>query len=41
MSDDIFEALFFLFADWRIVVTVLAVVVVLSLTGVIPWGDWL
>jgi hypothetical protein len=41
MDDDLFEALFFLFADWRIVLVVLLILVGLSLTGVIPWGDWI
>lgn len=40
MDDDIWEVLFFLFADWRVVLVVVAGLVVLSLTGVIPWGEW-
>lgn len=41
MDDDLWEALFFLFADWRVVTLTVVVLVVLSVTGVIPWGEWL
>ena len=41
MDDDFWETMFFLFADWRVVMIVLVVLVVLSLFGVIPWGQWL
>jgi hypothetical protein len=41
MSDDLWESLFILFADWRVLLFTAIVLLVLSLTGVIPWGDWL
>jgi hypothetical protein len=40
MDDDIWEMLFIIFADWRVLLFVFAILLVLSLTGVIPWGDW-
>lgn len=41
MDDDFWEVMFFLFADWRFVLFVVVVLIILSVTGVIPWGDWL
>lgn len=41
MDDDLFEILFFWCADWRLILFVVVVLVALSVTGVIPWGDWL
>ena len=40
-DDDFWEAMFFLFADWRVVLVALIVLAILSVTGVIPWSTWL
>lgn len=39
--EDLWEVLFIVFADWRVLLTVFAVLGVLSAAGVIPWGEWL
>lgn len=39
-EDDLWEMLFFLFASWPVIMMALIVLVVLSLVGVIPWGEW-
>lgn len=41
MDDDLWETLFILFADWRVLLITAIVLTILSLTGVIPWGEWL
>jgi hypothetical protein len=39
--DDFWETMFIMFASWRVLLVVAVVLIVLSLTGVIPWGEWL
>jgi hypothetical protein len=41
MDDDFWEMMFILFADWRVVLVAAIVLAVLSVTGVIPWSDWI
>ena len=40
MDDDLWECLFIILADWRTVLIVLVIVLILSLFGVIPWNNW-
>jgi hypothetical protein len=41
MDDDFWETMFILFASWRVLLIVAVILIVLSLAGVIPWGEWL
>jgi hypothetical protein len=39
--DDFWETMFVLFVNPWVLLAVIIVLVVLSATGVIPWGEWL
>lgn len=41
MGDDLWETLFFLFADPWVILVVVVILILLCAFGVIPWSEWL